>query len=147
MRITIITVCYNRKATIEKAIKSVLEQSYDNIEYIIIDGNSTDGSKDVIEKYQDKLTYWVSEPDSGIYNAMNKGINIATGEYLLFLNSGDLLIDDKNILLICQEKLKEDIVAFDCFLERNNRTVGLRTHINQPTLFYVYKNYPCHLFR
>lgn len=139
-KISIITINHNNVIGLEKTILSVLNQNYSNMEYVVIDGNSTDGSKDVIEKYQDKLTYWVSEPDSGIYNAMNKGINIATGEYLLFLNSGDLLIDDKNILLICQEKLKEDIVAFDCFLERNNRTVGLRTHINQPTLFYVYKN-------
>lgn len=70
---------------------SVFEQTFKNIEYIIIDGGSTDGSKEYIQAQQDSLAYWVSEPDTGIYNAMNKGIDKATGEYLLFLNAGDWL--------------------------------------------------------
>lgn len=139
-KISIITINYNDALGIEKTIKSVLNQTFSDFEYIVIDGNSTDGSKDVVLKYQDKLAYWVSEPDSGIYNAMNKGINAAKGDYLLFVNSGDVLVDDAAILNICSEKLNEDIVAFDCFLERNNKIMGRRTHIEQPTLFYVYKN-------
>jgi len=139
-KISIISINYNDAIGLEKTIVSVLNQSYSDYEYIIIDGNSTDGSKEVIIKYQDQLTYWVSEKDSGIYNAMNKGINVATGDYLLFMNSGDALVDDTNILNICSEKLIEDIVAFDCFLEKENKIVGRRTHLEKPTLFYVYKN-------
>lgn len=138
-KITIITVNYNNAIGLEKTILSVLNQTYSDFEYIIIDGNSTDGSKEVILKYQDKITYWVSEPDNGIYNAMNKGINAATGDYLLFMNSGDVLVDDVTILNCCAEKLVEDIVAFDCFLEKDNTITGRRTHIENPTLFYVYK--------
>ncbi|WP_185964849.1 glycosyltransferase family 2 protein [Flavobacterium franklandianum] len=138
-KISIITVNYNDAIGLEKTIVSVLNQTYSDFEYIVIDGNSTDGSKEVILKYQDQLTYWVSEPDKGIYNAMNKGINSAIGDYLLFMNSGDVLVDDATILKICSEKLKEDIVAFDCFLEKDNAITGRRTHIENPTLFYVYK--------
>lgn len=82
-------VCYNSAKTIEQAILSVLEQSYDNIEFIIIDGNSDDGTQEIIRKYQDKIAYWISEPDTGIYNAMNKGIRCATGDIISFLNSDD----------------------------------------------------------
>ena len=82
MRITIITVCYNRKSTIEKAIKSVLSQNYHDIEYIIIDGNSTDGTKEIIESYRDRLSQYISEPDKGMYDAINKGIKLATGDVI-----------------------------------------------------------------
>ena len=92
LKISIITINYNNKSGLEKTIESVLQQTYDNIEYLVIDGNSTDGSKDVIKKYKHRISYWVSEPDSGIYNAMNKGGTKATGDYLLFLNSGDVLL-------------------------------------------------------
>jgi glycosyltransferase involved in cell wall biosynthesis len=138
-KISIVTVNFNDVNGLEKTIVSVLNQTYSDFEFIVIDGYSTDGSKDVILKYQDSLNYWISEPDKGIYNAMNKGINVATGDYLLFMNSGDVLVDDATILEICSEKLKEDIVAFDCFLEKDNAITGRRTHIENPTLFYVYK--------
>lgn len=97
MKISIITVNYNDKLGLEKTIKSVLDQENIVFEYLVIDGNSNDGSKDIIEKYKDKINYWVSEPDSGIYNAMNKGIRAATGDYLLFLNSGDWLFENNSI--------------------------------------------------
>lgn len=137
-KISIITINFNDAIGLEKTMLSVLNQTYSDFEYIVIDGNSTDRSKAVILKYQDQLTYWVSEPDKGIYNAMNKGINSATGDYLLFMNSGDVLVDDATVLKICSEKLKEDIVAFDCFLEKDNKITGRRTHIENPTIFYVF---------
>ena len=93
--ISIITVSYNAVKTIEDTINSVLNQTYPNIEYIIIDGGSTDGTLDVIKKYQDKITYWVSEPDKGIYDAMNKGALKATGVWLHFMNAGDTFYDEQ----------------------------------------------------
>lgn len=138
-KISIITINYNDAIGLERTILSVLNQTDQPFEYIVIDGNSADGSKAIIEKYQDKLTFSISEDDSGIYNAMNKGIKKSTGDYLLFMNSGDVLIKDKNILNVCQEKLKEDIVPFECLLEKDNQIVGRRTHIEKPTLYYAYK--------
>lgn len=91
--ISIITVSYNAVATIEKTIFSVINQTYTNIEYVIIDGGSIDGTVDVIKKYSKKIQYWISESDNGIYDAMNKGIKIATGDFLLFLGADDVLND------------------------------------------------------
>lgn len=113
MKLSIITINYNNAEGLEKTIKSVIAQNIKNFEYIVIDGNSSDGSKDIIEKYADKIDYWVSEPDSGIYNAMNKGIIQAKGEYLLFINSGDLLKNDISIERIIKQLTGEDIIYFD----------------------------------
>lgn len=93
MKLSIITVNLNNKSGLQKTIDSVISQTYKDFEWIIIDGGSTDGSKELIEQYSQYITYWVSEPDKGIYNAMNKGIISANSEYLLFLNSGDWLIN------------------------------------------------------
>ncbi len=89
MKISIITVCFNSKNTIEDTIKSVLAQTYKEIEYIIIDGGSTDGTREILERYKNKITKIVSEPDRGMYDAMNKGIGYATGEVVGILNSDD----------------------------------------------------------
>lgn len=93
MKLSIITVNLNNKSGLQKTIDSVISQTYKDFEWIIIDGGSTDGSKELIEQYSQYITYWISEPDKGIYNAMNKGIISANSEYLLFLNSGDWLIN------------------------------------------------------
>jgi glycosyltransferase involved in cell wall biosynthesis len=97
MKVTIITVCYNRKTTMDKAIKSVLDQNYPNIEYIIIDGNSTDGTKEIIESYRDKISQYVSEPDKGMYDAINKGLKLATGDVIGLMHSDDEFYDKKAI--------------------------------------------------
>lgn len=88
-KVSIITVVYNSVNLIENTILSVIGQTYKNIEYIIIDGGSTDGTLEVINKYNNKITKWVSEPDHGIYDAMNKGILMASGDWIIFMNSGD----------------------------------------------------------
>lgn len=88
-KVSIITVVYNDVNHIEKSIVDTLEQTYDNFEYIIIDGGSTDGTKQIIENYSDKITKWISEPDKGIYDAMIKGYKLASGDWLLFHNCGD----------------------------------------------------------
>lgn len=87
--ISIITVCYNCKNDLDKTIKSVTSQTYKNIEFIIIDGNSGDGTQDLVKTYNDNINFFISEPDEGIYDAMNKGIKISTSEWLLFMNAGD----------------------------------------------------------
>ncbi|WP_158838008.1 glycosyltransferase family 2 protein [Polaribacter sp. L3A8] len=110
MLISIITINYNDLEGLTKTMQSVFEQTYTNIEYIVIDGGSTDSSKEYIENNAEKLTYWVSEPDKGIYNAMNKGIDKATGEYLLFLNSGDYLCDAKVLERVISKLFDTDIL-------------------------------------
>lgn len=87
--ITIITITYNASATLRRTIESVAAQEYSKIEYIIVDGASTDGTVDIIKEYPDIVTRYVSEPDNGLYDAMNKGLQMATGEYVWFVNSGD----------------------------------------------------------
>jgi len=89
IKVSVITVVYNGVKTLEQTIISVLNQSYKNIEYIIIDGGSTDGSKELIKKYEGHLSYWISEPDGGLYDAMNKGILKATGQLIGMINSDD----------------------------------------------------------
>lgn len=91
MKISIITVCWNSAATIEKTIKSLQEQDYKDIEYIVVDGNSTDITLDIIRRYPDVITKWISEPDKGLYDAMNKGIKMATGDYIGIVNADDTL--------------------------------------------------------
>lgn len=93
-KITVVTVCYNAVDTIEKTMLSVINQTYPNIEYIIIDGASTDGTVEVLKKYESHISKWVSEPDKGIYDAMNKGIKLATGDYVNFMNAGDVFVDE-----------------------------------------------------
>lgn len=93
--ISIITVNLNNLEGLKRTMASVFNQTYQNFEYLIIDGGSSDGSKEYIEANADKISYWVSEPDKGIYNGMNKGIKKAQGEYLLFLNSGDHFVEQK----------------------------------------------------
>jgi glycosyltransferase involved in cell wall biosynthesis len=88
--VSIITVCYNSEKTIENTIKSVLNQSYNNIEYIVIDGGSNDKTLEIIQSYDDKIDFWVSEKDTGIYNAMNKGILLSSGSIIGILNSDDI---------------------------------------------------------
>lgn len=97
MKITIITVCYNRKGTIEKAIQSVLSQNYLDIEYIIIDGNSKDGTQEIIESYKDRISNYISEPDKGMYDAINKGFKLATGDVIGLMHSDDEFYDRKAI--------------------------------------------------
>ncbi|MBZ4646753.1 MAG: glycosyl transferase family 2 [Clostridia bacterium] len=101
-KVSIITSCRNCETVLENTIRSVIQQSYQNIEYIIVDGNSTDGTLDVIKRYEDSITKWISEPDKGVYDGMNKGIIHSTGEVLYFLNAGDYLYNDKVIERIVQ---------------------------------------------
>lgn len=123
MRISIITINLNNKQGLERTINSVLSQTFfDKIDYIIIDGGSTDGSKELIEQHKDKLYYWCSEHDNGIFNAMNKGIDKANGEYLLFLNSGDFL-HSKDTIEKIYDQLDCDIVYGNEIMFRMNSSM------------------------
>lgn len=127
--ISIITVNLNNLPGLEKTMNSVFEQEYKEFEYIVIDGGSTDGSKGFIEKHNEKIDYWVSEPDKGIYNGMNKGIMAASGKFLLFLNSGDRFFSNK-VLKENYQFLTHDLVYFDI---KVRDTAGSKTFT---------KNYP-----
>lgn len=96
-KITIITVCLNAEKTIERTIRSVIRQNYENLEYIVIDGGSTDKTLDILKRYNAFISYWISEPDDGIYYAMNKGLNLATGDYINFLNADDCFVGGKTL--------------------------------------------------
>ena len=100
IKVSIITPSFNSAKTIEKTILSVLEQTYDNLEYIIIDGGSTDGTIDIIKKYHDKIKYWISEPDRGISDAFNKGLKASTGDYINFQGADDYLLSKDVISLM-----------------------------------------------
>ena len=106
MKISIITICYNRASTIESAIQSVLSQNYANKEYIVVDGGSTDGTQAVIERYRSEISHYISEPDKGMYDALNKAIQLATGDLVMILHSDDEFYNEKVVQLYVDEYLK-----------------------------------------
>lgn len=108
-KISVVTVVYNDVDNIEKTILSVLSQSYPNVEYIIIDGNSTDGTIEMIKEYASRISYWISEKDEGIYDAMNKGLKYASGDWVIFMNSGDWFYDETVIEKVFSDKYSSAI--------------------------------------
>jgi glycosyltransferase involved in cell wall biosynthesis len=123
LAISIITVCYNSQETISKTIESVLAQTYSRIEYIIIDGGSSDDTIKIIKKYDKRITKFVTEPDSGIYDAINKGIRLATGDIIGILNSDDFFYNDRIVEKIVPYFMANDVDAVygDVqFVKRNN---------------------------
>lgn len=125
MKLSIITINYNNIHGLQKTIDSVVKQTYRDFEFIVIDGGSTDGSVEVIEKNTDRINYSVSEKDSGIYNAMNKGIKVSKGDYLIFLNSGDSLYSGNTLEEIFKLDLfdREIIYGSACFLKNEKKTM------------------------
>ena len=129
MKVSIITVVYNNNKTISDAIESVINQSYKNIEYIVIDGGSTDGTVDVVKDYGSRIDKFISEPDNGIYDAMNKGVRLATGDVIGFINSDDLLNSEDCIECIVKRFVESgaDIVYGDkVYVASNNISKQLR---------------------
>lgn len=122
-KLSIITINRNNSEGLRKTIESVISQTYTDFEYIIIDGASTDESVEIIKEYSYKITYWVSEPDKGIYNAMNKGILKANGEYLQFLNSGDCFYNFQVLSTVFNEFFDEDFVYGDEIIEINAKQI------------------------
>lgn len=125
-KISIITVVFNSKNYIEDTIKNILSQTYKNIEYIIIDGKSTDGTVEIIKSYQHEISLWISEPDKGLYDAMNKGIRLATGDYILFINSGDKLFDITTIEQVFSKPIADVYYGDTVIINTNDQEIGLR---------------------
>ena len=127
-KVSIITVVYNGIEFLEETIKSVIAQTYPNIEYIIVDGGSTDGTLDIIKKYEAHITKWISEPDKGIYDAMNKGIDLATGDWQNFLNAGDSFVDNNVLEKIFTTNLENITLVYgDIIAIREN---GQKLNVN-----------------
>lgn len=150
MKISIITINYNNGEGLERTIQSVIDQDNSlSIEHLVIDGGSIDNSREIIDKYQTHIAYQCSEKDRGIYHAMNKGIAHATGEYLLFLNSGDFLEPD-SIVKVGNQLSGEDIVYGDLYFQdlKGNRTPML--YPEKPTTEYLFEKslgHPATFFR
>lgn len=112
-----VTVVYNRVTEIAATIESVVSQVYSNLEYLVIDGGSTDGTVDVIRQYADRITFWMSEPDKGIYDAMNKGIERATGEWINFMNCGDSFVEGALDKMFTNSKYTSDVVYGEALVQ------------------------------
>jgi glycosyltransferase involved in cell wall biosynthesis len=128
-KLSVITIVYNNVSDIERTMLSVINQSYESIEYIIIDGASTDGTVDIIKKYEDRISFWISEKDKGIYNAMNKGLEIAKGDYVLFMNSGDEIYDSLTVEKVFASSPNADIYYGETEMyDENWDSLGKRRH-------------------
>ena len=128
--ITVVTVVYNGEQYLDQTIRSVIEQDYDNVEYIIIDGGSTDGTLEIIQKYEEQIDYWICEPDSGIYDAMNKGVSLASGEYIAFLNADDYYFSQNTLNIISINILRKnvDVIYGDMHILNENDERKERAH-------------------
>lgn len=129
MKYSIITVNFNNKEGLRRTIESVIHQTYKNFEYIVIDGGSTDGSIDILKEYDTHIDYWISEPDGGIYQGMNKGISKATGDYLNFMNSGDCFFDSKRLELIDNIHYDTDIIVGSDYYYNSTNGQGFTSYL------------------
>jgi len=128
-KLSVITIVYNNAKDIERTMLSVLNQTYSNIEYIVIDGASNDGTVDIINKYKDRLAIVVSEQDRGIYDAMNKGLALATGDYVLFMNSGDEVYAPETVTAVFSSAASGDIYYGETEMyDENWKSLGQRRH-------------------
>jgi glycosyltransferase involved in cell wall biosynthesis len=138
VKLSIITVNLNNKNGLQKTISSVLSQTTTFFEFIIIDGASSDGSTELITQNQDRISFWLSESDSGIYQAMNKGIRIAKGEYVLFLNSGDFLVDNEVLINVFKGSNTEDLLYGRSYISREDKVIYTTPHPDNLTLGFFF---------
>jgi glycosyltransferase involved in cell wall biosynthesis len=138
--VTIITVVFNGEKFLEETIKSIINQQYDNIEYIIVDGGSTDSTLKILEQYDNVIDYWVSKKDDGMYDALNTGLTLSTGKLINFTNSDDILCDEATIQRIVNEFNKE---GFDCcygsakFINEKSEIIGWHKPLNYKKRYHV----------
>jgi len=128
-KVTVVTVCLNVADLLEETMNSVFNQGYENMEYIVIDGGSTDGTLDLIKQHAGEISHWVSEPDHGIYDAMNKGIAASTGEWIIFMNAGDTFVDaDVVSRVFSNNHADADVVYGDCCKSIDGQDVVVKPH-------------------
>lgn len=145
MKLSIITINYNNCDGLKRTIDSVVSQTFTDYEWIIIDGGSNDGSRELIEQYQEHFTYWISEPDNGIYNAMNKGIEKANGDWMLFLNSGDWLFGNDTLKKVFSKSYDADILYGDVMYHwPDKRGTELERKPDRLSLYFFYSDTLCH---
>lgn len=140
MQLSIITICYNNLVGLKATMESVLSQTFKDYEWIVIDGGSTDGSKEFLESNNNAISYWVSEPDRGVYHAMNKGVAVAQGDYCQFLNSGDTLISPDILEKVFSYDLS-DVTYGDVWIVKEGKVLEKRTYPDSLTFPYIFK-YP-----
>jgi glycosyltransferase involved in cell wall biosynthesis len=144
MKISIITVNYNNLDGLQKTRQSILHQTYNNWEWIVIDGGSTQGDKSFIVQHADEMAYWISEPDNGPYNAMNKGIRVATGDYYIFLNSGDTFYSpDVLAQVFCKSQTAGVLYGNWCVINSGGQTL-IKQAPRVFTLLFIYQDNICH---
>jgi len=134
--ISVITVVFNGEPYLESCIKSIIGQTYESLEYLVVDGGSSDGSVEIIRKYETDIDFWISEPDDGIADAMNKGLAMASGDYIIFLHSDDYFIDSTVLECASRKMTGHDIYVFQVILEdggskkrSKNRSLDWRTNL------------------
>lgn len=128
--VSIVTVTFNAEQFLERTIQSVLNQTYPSIEYLIIDGESTDGTLDIIKKYESQITHWISEKDNGLYDAMNKGIQLAKGEYIWFMNAGDEIYQENTLANVFGNEKNADIYYGETeYRDLDRNLMGLRSEV------------------
>lgn len=152
MKFSVVTVTFNAVKTVEETIKSVSSQNNVDIEYIIIDGNSTDGTVEIIKSHSSEISYWISEPDKGIYDAMNKALNVATGDYLIFMGADDVFYETNTLEKVKSQIDDETCIYYGRVVEKNSGNLSrgpvknaldlCRVNISHQSIFYprfIYK--------
>ncbi|MEW5676305.1 glycosyltransferase family 2 protein [Flavobacterium enshiense] len=139
MKLSVITINYNNASGLQRTIESVISQGYTDMEYIVIDGGSTDRSVEIIKNNESYISKWISEKDTGIYNALNKGIKMATGDYLLFLNSGDHFYTNDVLVKNNQYLTDYDLVAFDIHVYGQGYD-QIKAHPNKPKFSFLFED-------
>lgn len=146
-KLSIITINLNDSKGLEKTIKSVLAQTYTNYQFIVIDGGSTDGSVDIIKENESGIHFWLSEPDKGIYSAMNKGIREAKGEYCFFLNAGDIFASEQVLATIFEDDLHASFICGNYIREKNGNQIEQQDYKGRTwefALYDIFANFLCH---
>ncbi|RMG86362.1 MAG: glycosyltransferase, partial [Bacteroidetes bacterium] len=135
-KISVITVVFNGRDLLKGTMDSVFEQTYPNIEYVVVDGASTDGTTDLIRQHQHQIDRWISEPDRGLYDAMNKGLKMATGDFVWFMNAGDRIFDPKTVeKIVARIRPDTDVLFGEVMLvDDDRRHIGTRSQITTQKL-------------
>ncbi len=144
LKLSIITTCKNEAANIAKTIESVVKQTFDRYEYIVVDGGSVDGTLEIIESYRDSITKYVSENDRGIWHAMNKGISLADGEYVYFLNAGDKLCELDTLRRVFNDDERTEDIVFGNIIEDYGDRKVQKNYSDTISIKYLLSNMICH---